>query len=49
MIRITVQFIEPRFSFLGDISPFHVTINDSKNWIGFLSTDLDSTKLKLEF
>ena len=46
--RIFIKFLESKFSFSADISPFYVVIYNSKTWIGILNTDLDS-KLKLEF
>ena len=47
IFRILIQFLESKFSFFGDISPFYVMIYNSKTCIGILNTDLDS-KLKLE-
>jgi hypothetical protein len=46
--RILIQFLESKFSFSADISPFFVMIYNSKICIGIINTDLDS-KLKLEF
>jgi hypothetical protein len=39
--KIIIQFLESKFSFSGDISPFYVMIYNSKTWSGFLNTDLD--------
>ena len=48
MFRIINQFLESKFNFFADISPFYVMIYNYKTWIGILNIDLDS-KLKLEF
>ena len=46
--RILIQFLESKISFSGNISPFYAMIYNSKSWIRFLNTDLDS-KLKLRY
>ena len=43
-----IQFLESKFSFSADISPFYVMIDNSKTSIGSLNTELDF-RLKLEF
>ena len=48
IFRLMTQFLESKLSFSGDISSFYVMNYNSKTWIGFLNSDLDSI-LKLEF
>ena len=45
--RILIQFLESKFSFSADISPYYYFYN-SKTWIWILNTILDYN-LKLEF
>ena len=48
VLRILIQFLDPKFSFSADTSAFYVMIYNSKTCIIILNIDFDS-KLKFEF